>query len=1533
MWFSLLLAVCAVDGVAVFVHAQQCDTWSNAPLSLRSGALIGDTFACTIAPPYFSPLWFNSLNGLSGRSGVYSNTSTWQYLIQPNNVALECYVQNAANAAILLETSDRPAYCRFSRIAYDPGARMDEGPAPNQYCNYRGYRLGTLSYNTASARSVFTPFQQCVCDRNTYSSDPTRCTPVTTSYRWEVGSSGSNTQYIAQTPTVCDQLSVVLGIAMSQQPNRASPFCTVYPSFALPELQFVPSANLLDSLLNEPLESFTADASAFQRNSGYIQLVRFYVRYAADQSAQYRARCVYAQTFPGAIQRVQLAPSYINDIAVSLFCVELRGLGRTASTPSNAEPLSFTHAIAKHASRFVLSLRVEWLPNQQYNISADAGSALTQLMCNPRYYGTQCDQQCNPICSTVPHSHCEAAVAPSTGSTCVCNTGYTRVALAQPDPLSGQLYQCRSATCPPGYVSPQTQCLKRIQPCVILGATTNPLTGECDVCIDTHARVNVARTACTRQHCNSDANGQKCTGRGVCTSTLRIEYCSCESGYDGLYCERTAVVAATLPVITPINLTSTTCDCGVQWTTFADPITQFPFAVAPYNPGVPFISTQQAVFANVRSDAHADWMCYQDAACDGYSLTLLSFTDRQALEQRMPTYPRDILYRAYFFTLIRTDLRPETRIFSANMLHADRISQRVRWINRILDMPCALDVDSPYRTSMMSLLDTDFYTRTYPNQVLGLCAQLPEFLRVDPVTRVAQCFNPSGAAVRHFQFTGHQLRYAPRASCRLDALPFRAAVSPGASQCTQYLDGCVASLMRVNGAAAASASGSMTRTCSGHGYCDATPGFQTAIAATTDTLPVRPYRCNCAAFSRVLEDSPLFGVAQYTGVGCQYDIRQYCAPVESTVICNGLISRCAPRRVFTFDGTTSSNQIVDFTTLPIDYVPSCRCDDASLSVAFPAIAQTGQYCEATRCARDPVFKCQSLGPSAGACQFESASLSWQCACTERAVGDRCEISAQACLFNSIKCSGQGKCIASSATAVCQCNSNQYYGPQCQLQACTDDILVAGHGLCNNGRMQACYPPYTGSRCEFDTCALSNGTVAPGPNGSPPIGCQCPEPYSSASRLGVNGDVTCYPRCPASLNTGQVCGNTTLHQCVQTQAPGATSIYSSRIAICQCAPGYFVNPITRLCEQYCIHGTTPLGWNPDRPTACLCDNTGFTTNNGANPRCDYATCRNNGTWDATQQHCSCIAPYTSASRCILSTCDNPLLPGVHPRGFVVNTNSARQPFQCACNTPFRPVSYAMPYDCDADYCGDNAVLSPFSSAVVDITGGAQCICKGKWTTRCRPFVDSGCRYCMNTTCLHDGQPSILDASVCACPFPFSNGALGVCEINQCGNVGCDSRAIYSPYDVQCQCKPGYTGSFCENAICNASITIGFDAGRGTCICAPGLTGSACNETICQHSGEWSNALNQCTCPSAQYVGVYCDVLVPSRVVINVPVVTVRASSTSALQTFIQSPEIWAPLISIAFASLSGTVLFYTSFGARLIAAARGQLHQYEAIKQE
>lgn len=704
---------------------------------------------------------------------------------------------------------------------------------------------------------------------------------------------------------------------------------------------------------------------------------------------------------------------------------------------------------------------------------------------------------------------------------------------------------------------------------------------------------------------------------------------------------------------------------------------------------------------------------------------------------------------------------------------------------------------------------------------------IPPCTNLDPVSTSGNLTLDTAwisAANSHWAFYGHKLRYPPNSACSLTPTLWDTT-----SKCAQPTTGC----FEFDGIP-----------CGKRGFCTentgalASPWYRDPDNSFIQSGPLytTPNYCSCANYSVI----HFGGVPIYHGRSCATKTVDACTQVGNNIqLCSGGNVNCLPNLIA---NTVPNN----------DYDASCQCD------SNPPWPGTGTFCETGRCV-----------PGGGPCGIDGSCVRvsqgpdvWTCQCGISTVGIYCQFSSSGCRVTSTsKCQGVGVCYPpglppdnatypniNQVNAWCACPEESFFGSNCQYERCDPgQNVVPGHGRCSEtGIFVACYAPYTSSnppsiRCDVDRCNATGGVVVSTlinnlPSGAlelVPTDCNC-----GKFRHGVSGDITCLPRC-GNGTTGTLCG---------VGAPGEPNICvdsvvsSVRYAECVCGSGSIPVPVPQvnnditalspppgknktICEPWCIHGSVLFTWVYPQPCNCLPNTLGFDIGPDqfgvSYPRCDHRTCDNDGVWDSGTQTCTCVGPYTSASKCRIQTCDNPTTTGfvegvVIPDPLHPLTNEI-----CLCSGPYTWSSQALT-DCSANLCGTHGFPNP--SITNTTLPASMCACTGGYITICNDFSGTTCAFCASTGCENGGVLVIAgNTNVCACNFPWE------------GDL------------------------FCSTSVCG----INSQSFAGLCSCtelAPGVrfSGRTCKESPCIH-GNWSQSLLSCAC-APEWTGPVCDVSV-------------------------------------------------------------------------
>jgi hypothetical protein len=838
---------------------------------------------------------------------------------------------------------------------------------------------------------------------------------------------------------------------------------------------------------------------------------------------------------------------------------------------------------------------------------------------------------------------------------------------------------------------------------------------------------------------------------------------------------------------------TTACDCGVDWRNFGAPAAE---STSPYpihlGTKLSLLTYSGGTRIPVNTAAQAKWICYHDLNCNGFLFET----------------PQSGLTYAYFFGYTRPSTAPTGLSNTVGLSSAFLPFTSIYYLRRNELYRCAsMALDEYYyyfgnSNARRSLIEELYCPYTlYGNG--GCCWHRPETnttttctnpnpVQTDPALQSVNNSNWKTSAALHWNSVGFTNKLPPNADCELTPLLW-----DPTGNCAVHTPGCFLE-------------GGIP--CGEHGYCTVNSAPRASI------LYVGPNYCDCHYFTGTNELGLVVfgGIQKYMGNACQYATQEFCAnPLNPNLICSNHASRCVPSLL---SGTSG---------LTVDYSPFCDCD------AAPAISSTGRYCEINRC--DTVYQCNGpFGAFGGTCDLNPLSSTWECACGVVSTGDLCQYSAATCKDDPTdiaKCNGRGVCMPPGLSALtyptstnpnydsgnswCQCTAELAHGSHCQLLNCDENAITKDRGRCEptTGTFIECYPSFKTSglpgtkKCDRDLCSETGGSS----NSTAPGTCNCGKLLRGAD-VGSANDPTCYPRCP-KLN-GVECGagaGSEINVCQYT-GQGTTSHYAE----CQCGFGFIAvdaqpsdendfstfgpppGKSIKVCEPWCKHGAPPSSWTPTNLLACVCPNTGFTTNaiNGVpqNPRCDEPVCKNGGTWDPSAHQCVCRGPYSPESNCAVNTCDDPhtsYIEGTVAPSFLLGGTPI-----CSCKAPYRPVNELVSRkDCAAHNCGPYGTPNPLQTALT--TPVDMCVCQPVLATHCDDHTGLTCSFCSLSLCQNGGVLTITGSvASCTCPFPWNAGSIH-CEQHQCVNG--------HPGSGVCVCNLGWTGSTC-NTLVSAPLVV-------------------------------------------------------------------------------------------------------------------------------
>jgi hypothetical protein len=344
---------------------------------------------------------------------------------------------------------------------------------------------------------------------------------------------------------------------------------------------------------------------------------------------------------------------------------------------------------------------------------------------------------------------------------CICDQGWsgTRCENACNSQYPGGVCSNPASTCALGYAKLTTDLVSWVSPpCVLYQCPKNAYGSTCLQCPDcgqgycddgvfgTGKCIGLCTTpgwklnkdnVCVPQHCGY--NNSSCNGHGVCDTTGTFEYCRCNAGYTGQYCD------IAVPERTDL------CDCGVSWQSEVTLTSTLTYGIRLMNIGPgKLLSLTRYPVAHLN---HAKWLCYQDVTCDGF----IAHTSTG-----LPTQN----YWAYFFNTTTIGIKPT--IIGVNDIKVHRIL-------RTKNYPCV----------STSLDETNYFNR-YKLNITSKCTELRKLS-----TRLGECDDITMKQVfvsNHYRYFGHQQRFHPNTLCELSPVFYDSSTT---SMCNNAVSGCI----------------------------------------------------------------------------------------------------------------------------------------------------------------------------------------------------------------------------------------------------------------------------------------------------------------------------------------------------------------------------------------------------------------------------------------------------------------------------------------------------------------------------------------------------------------------------------------------------------------------------------------------------------------------------------------------------------------------------------------------------------------------
>ncbi|KAI3383429.1 hypothetical protein SNEBB_005763 [Seison nebaliae] len=446
---------------------------------------------------------------------------------------------------------------------------------------------------------------------------------------------------------------------------------------------------------------------------------------------------------------------------------------------------------------------------------------------------------------------------------------------------------------------------------------------------------------------------------------------------------------------------------------------------------------------------------------------------------------------------------------------------------------------------------------------------------------------------------------------------------------------------------------------------------------------------------------------------------------------------------------------------------------------------------------------------------------FECFCTNRFTGRKCETKIEICQINS--CPSTNRCIEKiDGTYICVC-PNGKIGPNCQ----TDTISCLNNGYVQqqpDGSVRCfCQTGFVGNLCEIKIDPCSNAPCLNGGRCTAQEGIK----FKCICLKGFGGE-----RCELRDSDpclGVVCLNG--GECIKIDLKNY---------LCKC-PQFYRGDRCQFHDQclaspsYCINGQCVT--KVDGPAECLC------TSNYMGRRCDVLKdicglhkCLNEGKCVPIENSFLCMCPPTHTGKYCESLNDLCLSHQCQNGGKCVQ-DMGKLSYRCLCNSAF-----------EGDFCER---LIDQCERTRPCNNGGTCFQKMNGDIVCRCLIAFSGQYCdiMDTMyCKNGGKLVVTNGKIeCICSSQFTGkicqSSLNPCSSEPCYNGGSCIRTFNNFNEVifHCQCSRSFTGKLCQLRIDECDSEPCQNNGRCLnsflgiqCVCPQSVTGKFCEEkmSLCQ-----------------------------------------------------------------------------------------------------